>query len=202
MIDTIIFDFGDIFINLEKQRCKKAFHNLGLPHLNPDLLSQNNLYEKGMIDEMTFLSSFQKYIPNANLDQIKNAWNSIIGDFPEERLEFLQLLSQKYRLFLLTNTDKTHIHHFENTVGVSFYSAFYQCFEKVFYSFELRLRKPDPAVFTKIINNYNLSPKKTLFVDDKKENTESAKSIGLHVWNLQVGQEDVTDLFKINILNN
>ena len=200
MIDTIIFDFGAIFINLEKDRCKKAFHDLGLPHLNSDLQAQNDLYEKGIIDENTFLTSFQKYIPNASLIDIKNAWNAIIGDFPEDYLDFLQLLSQKYRLFLLTNTDKTHIQYFENTVGISFYSAFYQCFEKVFYSFELGLRKPDPAIFTKIINNYNLSPKKTLFVDDKKENTDAAKALGLHVWNLQVGQEIVTDLFKINSL--
>lgn len=201
MIDTIIFDFGDIFINLEKERCKKAFHDLGLPHLNTDLLNHNDLYEKGLIDEHIFLSSFQKYIPTASLTTIKNAWNSIIGDFPEERLEFLQLLSQKYRLYLLTNTDKTHIQHFEDSVGISFYSDFYQCFEKVFYSFELRLRKPDQAVFTKIINNYNLSPKNTLFIDDKKENTDSAQSLGLHVWNLQVGQQDVTELFKINSLH-
>lgn len=201
MIDTIIFDFGDIFINLEKERCKKAFHDLGLPHLNTDLLNHNDLYEKGLIDEHIFLSSFQKYIPTASLTTIKNAWNSIIGDFPEERLEFLQLLSQKYRLYLLTNTDKTHIQHFEDSVGISFYSDFYQCFEKVFYSFELRLRKPDQSVFTKIINNYNLSPKNTLFIDDKKENTDSAQSLGLHVWNLQVGQQDVTELFKINSLH-
>ena len=201
MIDTIIFDFGDVFINLEKERCKKAFHNLGLPHLNADLLTQNDRYEKGIIDENTFLTSFQKYIPNANLIEIKSAWNAIIGDFPEERLEFLQLLSQNYRLFLLTNTDKTHIQHFEESVGVSFYSAFYQCFDKVFYSYELRLRKPDPAVFIKIINNYNLSPKKTLFVDDKKENTDAAKLLGLNIWTLQVGQEEVTDLLSNAIFN-
>ena len=196
MINTIIFDFGDIFINLEKERFKKSFQDLGLNTLNTDLLVQNDLYEKGMLTEYEFLTSFQKYLPTVNLVQIKAAWNSIIGDFPEERLEFLQLLSQKYRLFLLTNTDKTHIQHFEDAVGISFYSAFYQCFEKVFYSYELRLRKPDVAIFSKIINNYNLNPKNTLFVDDKSENTDAAKKLGLHVWNLQVGQEDLTELFE------
>ena len=38
--------------------------------------------------------------------------------------------------------------------------------------------------------------KSTLFVDDKKVNTDAAASIGLHVWNLKVGEEDVVDLFK------
>ena len=41
----------------------------------------------------------------------------------------------------------------------------------------------------------NLNPKKTLFVDDKKENTDIAEQLGLQVWNLQVGKEDVIELF-------
>jgi putative hydrolase of the HAD superfamily len=95
----------------------------------------------------------------------------------------------------LTNTDSIHIDRFEHNVGVSFFSDFYQCFEKVFYSYEMGMRKPDPAIFSAIINKYDLSPKRTLFVDDKKVNTDAAASLGLHVWNLKVGEEDVVDLF-------
>ena len=47
-----------------------------------------------------------------------------------------------------------------------------------------------------VINNHNLNPKKTLFIDDKKENTDVAKKLGLLVWNLEVGKEDVVDLFS------
>ena len=47
-----------------------------------------------------------------------------------------------------------------------------------------------------MINNHNLNPKKTLFIDDKKENTEVAEKLGLQVWNLEVGKEDVVDLFS------
>ena len=201
MIDTIIFDFGDVFINLEKERCEKAFLKLGLPKFNDAIMFQNDLYEKGLIDETTFLSAFQKYIPNASLKDIKHAWNKVLCDFPQHRLDFLQLLSTKYRLFLLTNTDKTHMAHFERKVGASFYTAFYRCFEKVCYSYELKQRKPDSELFTKMIDQYHLSPKKTLFIDDKKENTDSAQAVGMHVWNLQVGHHEVTDLLTNNILN-
>ena len=94
--------------------------------------------------------------------------------FPYIRLEFLQMLSQKYRLFLLSNTDSIHIETFENKTGISFYSDFYQCFEKVYFSFEIGMRKPNADVFQYIINKHELSPKRTLFVDDKKENTDTA----------------------------
>ena len=58
------------------------------------------------------------------------------------------------------------------------------------------MRKPDTEIFNTIIRKHDLSPKRTLFVDDKKENTDAAESLGLHVWNLKVGEEDVVDLFE------
>ena len=196
MINTIIFDFGDVFLNLRKEHSIDEFKKLGLDGPNEDLLAQNDLFEKGKITEIEFINSFIKYIPNATIQEITKAWNSVIGDFPLERLEFLQLLSSKYRLFLLTNTDSIHISRFEHKVGMSFYSDFYRCFEKVYYSYEMGMRKPDAEIFNTIIRKHDLSPKRTLFVDDKKENTDAAESIGLHVWNLKVGEEDVVDLFK------
>jgi HAD superfamily hydrolase (TIGR01509 family) len=196
MITTIIFDFGDIFINLEKQRCASQFEELGISLSNQAILSQNDLYEKGEISEEEFLNTFLKIKPNLNLIDLKKAWNSVLGNFPLYRLEFLQMLAQKYQLFLLTNTDPTHIAHFEEMVGASFFTDFYNCFEKVFYSFEMKMRKPDPRIYTAILNKYDLAAKRVLFVDDKKENTDSAASLGISVWNLQVGQEDVVDLLE------
>jgi putative hydrolase of the HAD superfamily len=196
MIDTIIFDFGAVFINLDKEAQVEAFRKLGLSGPNEELIERNDLFEKGKISEIEFINSFRKFIPNASIEEIREAWNMIIGDFPLYRLEFLQLLSSKYRLFLLTNTDEIHINRFEDQVGVSFFSDFYQCFEKVYYSYEMGMRKPDVSIFRYIVNKHELSPKRTLFVDDKKVNTDAASSIGIQVWNLQVGQEDVVDLFK------
>ena len=196
MINTIIFDFGDIFINLEKEAQIEAFKELGLAEPNEYLVSQNDLFEKGKISEQEFIESFQKYLPTADVHDIRKAWNTIIGEFPLYRLEFLQLLSHKYRLFLLTNTDEIHISRFEHMTGVSFFSDFYQCFEKVYYSYEMGMRKPDTEIFSYIINKHDLSPKRTLFVDDKKENTDAAAQLGIHVWNLEVGKEDVVDLFE------
>lgn len=196
MITTILFDFGDIFINLDKEGSKEAFEKLGLFGSNTELIEKNELFEKGEISESEFLNTFLKYISNGSIEEIKAAWNVVIGEFPLYRLEFLQMLSQKYRLFLLTNTDTIHISFFEETVGMSFYTDFYRCFEKVFYSYEMGMRKPQPEIYKTILNQYELNPKNVLFVDDKKDNTDAASKLGIQVWNLQVGQEDVVDLFS------
>ncbi len=200
MIDTIIFDFGDIFINLDKQATIDGLERLGLSSWNEDLDQLNISFEKGQISRDAFLLVIQKQIPNATIDEILMAWNAVLLDFPLYRLEFLQLLSKKFRLFLLSNTDAIHIDHFEQREGASFYGDFYQCFEKVYFSYEMGMRKPDAEIYTTLINRHELAPKRTLFVDDKKDNTDAAKALGLHVWNLQVGKEDVIELLDKKII--
>lgn len=195
MIEAIIFDFGDVFINLNKQAIDSEFRKLGLTAWHDDLDALNKKYEIGKIDEYEFMLGFQKYLPNAELTEIRAAWNSILGDFPLKRLEFLQMIASKYRLFLLSNTDHTHIEKFEHNEGQTFARDFYSCFEKVYFSYEIGIRKPDENVFKYLINNHNLNPKKTLFVDDKKENTDVAEKLGFQVWNIQPELEDVTQLF-------
>ena len=95
MIDTIIFDFGDIFINLDKQATVDGLEKLGLKKWNEDLNQLNTQFEKGLISEENFLLGIQKQIPSASTNEISNAWNAILLDFPLYRLEFLQKLSKK-----------------------------------------------------------------------------------------------------------
>ena len=200
MIHTIIFDFGDIFINLDTEAPKLAFTKLGLKEFTKDLEENNTLFEKGKISEIEFIEGFKKQLPAASIDEIRIAWNTVLLDFPLYRLEFLQMLSQKYRLFLLSNTDAIHIDCFQHKAGVTFYREFYECFERVYFSFELGMRKPDAEIFNYLIKKHDLTPKRTLFIDDKKENTDAALTLGFQVWNLQVGKEDVVELFDKKII--
>jgi len=200
MINAIIFDFGDIFINLDKQAATDALRKLGISHWNEDLNQLNLKYEVGTISEEDFLIGIQKHTTNASIEDVSNAWNAILLDFPMYRLEFLQQLSTKYRLFLLSNTDAIHIATFEQKSGTSFYSAFYKCFEKVYFSFEIGMRKPNTEIYNFVLDENGLQAKQTLFIDDKKENTDVALALGIQVWNLQVGKEDVVDLFDKKII--
>ena len=198
MIKNIIFDFGDIFINLDKTGLQENLQALGLTDWNAELNTLNETYEKGECSEDGFLCGIQKHVPEKELQEIKERWCTILADFPIYRLEFLEKLSkQNYRLFLLSNTDAIHIAHFRKTVGEAFYNRFFNAFEKVYFSFEMGLRKPQPEIYTKVLLENNLTAAETLFVDDKKKNTDSAAKLGIQVWNLQVGKEDVVDLFDV-----
>jgi len=134
MIKNIIFDFGDIFINLDKIGLHNSLQSLGLKEWNAEMNSLNETYEKGACSEDDFLTEIQKYVPQKSISAIKVSWCTILADFPENRLEFLENLAQKnYRLFLLSNTDAIHIAHFRKTVGEAFYQRFYTSFEKVYF---------------------------------------------------------------------
>lgn len=200
MIKAIIFDFGEVFINLDSKAPIHAFKKLGLQSWNSVLEANNLAFETGKIDESTFLKGFQKFIPEVSLDDIREAWNSILMDFPLERLEFLENLTKNYRLFLLSNTDAIHIQKFEQMVGDSFAKDFYQCFEKIYFSYETKLRKPDLESYKLILRENELIPKQTLFIDDKGINIEAAAKLGIQTWHLQVGKEEVTDLFSKKII--
>ena len=129
MIDTIIFDFGDVFINLDKKATPAALKKLGLEKWSTQIDSLNFNFEKGLITKTDFLLGLNQLVPNATQEEILDAWNSVLLDFPMYRLEFLEKLSKKYRLFLLSNTDSIHINHFRERNGEEFYNRFHNCFK-------------------------------------------------------------------------
>ena len=61
MINTIIFDFGDVFINPDKPALEKSFRDLGLKEWYDDLDQLNKRFEVGKCSELEFIEGFQKH---------------------------------------------------------------------------------------------------------------------------------------------
>jgi putative hydrolase of the HAD superfamily len=196
MIKNLIFDFGDIFINLDKKATFNELDKLGISEISDEMMEVAHQYERGLISTDEFIEFFNKKFKVAKEDLVF-AWNSILLDFPLRRLTFLKELakSKKYRLFLLSNTNDLHISSVKNSLGTEFYNEFKNCFEQFYLSHEIHFKKPDVAIYEFVLNENNLIAEETLFVDDLKENTDAANTIGIQTWNLIPGKEDVTELF-------
>ena len=95
MIKTIIFDFGDVFINLDKPAIERELVNLGVPFINSEMFAIAGKYEKGQISTEQLLQSFNNMFPNISKNEFSKAWNSIILDFPNHRLEFIEHLAKE-----------------------------------------------------------------------------------------------------------
>ncbi|MBM1107515.1 HAD family phosphatase [Aurantibacter crassamenti] len=197
MIKNIIFDFGDIFINLDKQIVfREAERFGGTAERMPQLQKINNEFEVGAISPTEFVSALQEVYPKASTLEIENIWNGMLLDFPDYRLEFITKLAgeKKYRLFLLSNTNAMHIPYLAKKWGYEKYNEFKNCFEKFYLSQEIGMRKPNAEIFEFVLNENGLIAEETFFIDDTKENTDAAEKLGIHCWNLQVGKEDIIDL--------
>ncbi len=200
MIKNIIFDFGDIFIDLNKTASIEVMKSYGLIDVSDEMDQTNKRYEKGSISTKEFISFYQDLFPNVLEENLIAAWNAIILFFPEHRLEFMETLAKdtSYRLFLLSNTNELHINKVKENMGIERYRRFEKCFEKFYLSHEIHLRKPDKEIYNYVLGENKLIAEETLFIDDTKENTIAVTSLGIKTWNLVPENEDVIDLFTIN----
>ncbi len=198
MIKTIIFDFGDVFINLDKEGALKlALEKFEITELDEELQSINALYEQGLISTDEFLDFYADNFPKLSRNELKSIWNHIIKDFPEHRLQFIKQLAKdnNYQLILLSNTNELHIDYIKN--NVSFYEEFKDCFDQFYLSHEINLRKPNADIFNFVLTENKLNAEECLFIDDTLENTQTAQQLGINVWNNNPSTEDIVDIFKI-----
>lgn len=184
--EAIIFDLGGVIIDLSYQRTAAAFVELGLKNFD-DIYSkakQSNLFddfEKGIMSEVGFRSELKRHLPqNTTVTQIDHAWNAMLLDIPVQRVEFIKQVGAKYRIFLLSNTNRIHVKAFtkmaDEILGAN---NFLSIFEKSYLSCEMGMRKPDAEIFEKVLSDNNLDRSKTLFIDDSIQHVEGALKIGL-----------------------
>ena len=199
-IKNIILDLGGVLINLDFQKLNESLKKLGLENAfsKTEQIDLFDKLEEGKISEDFFLTEFKKLTTNKHSNkEIIDAWNSILLDFPIERIELLEYLGEKYRLFLFSNTNSMHIKEVYNILNRSYgIKNLNPYFEKIYLSNELGIRKPKVEGFKQIITSHNLKLNETLFIDDSPQHVSGAKDAGLRAELLDVEKEDINNLVK------
>lgn len=198
MIKTLLFDFGDVFLTLDKAATQNYLKRFGIDEFNKEMQVKNEAYEMGLLPTQDFISYYTSKFPQLSELDFIHAWNAILIDFPMHKLNFIKNLAadNQFELILLSNTNALHIEWVESNIKV--FSEFKACFDAFYLSHEIELRKPDAAIFQFILENHSKKPEEILFIDDTKANTDAAAKLGFHTWNLQAGNEDIVDLFSVN----
>lgn len=199
-IKNLLIDFGGVLIDLDRNRCVRRFEALGIEGVE-DLLGMYHqqdflmLHEKGLITAAEFRDRIRTLTPRQLTDaEIDDAWNSFLVGIPAAKLELLMQLRSRYRTFLLSNTNDIHWqwscrHAFpHNGWQVEDY------FERIYLSFEMKLAKPDPAIFRAALNDAGIAPEETFFIDDSAENCRVAASLGIATYTPKA-HEDWSHLF-------
>jgi putative hydrolase of the HAD superfamily len=198
-IKNIVFDFGRVLLNIDPRLTQIGLAELGY---RPDDESKGakddaivtNL-ESGKIRPDEFISSVLSVVTEtATSNDIIRVWNAMLLDFPEKHVKTLLKLKQNYRIFLLSNSNQIHydfyIRSFRETYGYELSSLF----EKMWFSFQLGMIKPNVEIFEYILRDANILASETLFVDDTLKHIESARKTGIRGFHLDA-DNDISDLF-------
>lgn len=198
MIKNLIFDFGDVLIDLDKMAVPEGLAAYGAAAADSRLQHLATQYEKGLVPTDRFVGDACDILGENRPAELVSLWNRTIRDFPEERLLFIESLQRAgtHRMFLLSNTNELHMTYVAEQMGPLRYGRFQASFEGFYLSHELGMRKPEPEIFRHVLQTHGLQADETLFIDDTLEHIRGAASLGIHTWHLQVGVETILELPK------
>lgn len=187
-VKNLIFDLGGVILDLSVSHTLESFSKLsGLPNQRIEEIYYSAPgfieYEKGLIDDAQFRAFVRETFGIAADDKsIDACWNAMLRGIPAVKLNLLLRLQQEFSVYLLSNTNAIHLDHINSTIlpGVTGNGATLDnYFHRAYYSHQMRKRKPDADIFEQVLEENNLIPEQTLFLDDYAINIEGAKSLGI-----------------------
>ena len=202
---NLIFDLGGVLMPLDHYLVNKTFasYNPYLPQVNFSSKASEE-FEVSKITAHEFRDSVKKHFEFSNFTDLEFdvAWNNLLLPIPPKVIKFLQVLAKKYHLFLLSNTNEIHLKHIrEHLCPSANIPQLETLFEKTYYSHLIKMRKPNREIYEYVLQDAQIEPENTCFIDDNEANAEGAKAVGIHgVW-LDLKKTDVVQLFQtLNLL--
>ena len=189
-IKTIIFDLGGVVVDLEIDRVREAFKEIGMPRMaammDPCYPAEvNERMESGQLsweeacDEMRRIDNR----PEVTNGEIEWVYREFLARVDRKKLEVIdRLRSQGLRTYVLSNTNPSAINIVRDRVREASGRELESYFDALYLSFELKILKPAPAIFEKMISLSGMNPSETLFIDDGSRNADTAHALGFSVY--------------------
>jgi len=192
-IKNIIFDFGGVLMDWnpryffkdyfnDEERMEHFLKNIATDEWNAEQDRGRSLAE-GTEFQVAKHPDWEK-----ELRAYYDNWTSmLLRDIPENVAVLRKLENSRYELFGLTNwSAETFIYALDN------YDFFKIFKDKIVVSGTEKLIKPDPEIWTVLLNRYEITAEESVFIDDNAKNIEVAKSLGF----ICVHVQEATDLEK------
>ena len=200
-IKNIVFDLGGVLVDLDFKGAINGLQLAGFANVKEQLqaFDRDGIFQKFELGEMS-ADEFRTAIrENSTVEltdeEVDNLWNAMLLEIPREKLELILDLRGKYMVYLLSNTNSIHWDYVcKNAFN---YRGFRvkDYFEETFLSYEMHLAKPDKAIFEKVLQDANLLPEETLFIDDSEANCKAAEEVGIHAHHYHIG-DDLSKVFE------
>jgi putative hydrolase of the HAD superfamily len=201
MIKVICFDLGKVIVDFDYavaiRELMKAT-SLSLAEVTA-VLSNNsfiNEYETGKISTVEFFRLVSHRLRlEVPLETFKQLWGNMFLPQPLLSESFLQSLKKRYRLILLSNTNEIHFEFVEER-----YPILGHIEERVL-SYQVGCMKPDEKIYHTAVAKADVAPEEILFTDDRQENIDAARAIGIQAIQFQSEGQLKRDMKLLGVLS-
>lgn len=190
MIKNLVFDLGGVIVPLNRIACLRAFDEIvGYKDFGEILSSYRQMgffdkFECGNISAKEFRSIIRlNALPMKNGKphivtdrEIDYSLNRFLLDIPQDKIETLLFYRGDYRMFLLSNTNPIGFAKCKELFLDKGYKMEY-FFEELFLSYKMKVAKPSPEIFIKMLAKADIKAEETLFIDDAPANIEAANAL-------------------------
>lgn len=189
MIKAITFDLDGVYFTSESfSNFKKS---LGVDSFNDDAMTQ---FKRGEISEDKFWNLTRQEL---NIKLSNQEISRVLADSYSVNQNVVDTVKKVRSLgiktCICTNNFPTRI----NTLNKKF--NFLNDFDVQIFSYQIAATKPDPKIFQALIEKSGCRPNEIIFADDKQENVDSAKSLGINAFLYEGFDSFVSEIQKLGI---
>ena len=194
-VEKIIFDLGRVLV---KFNVRNLFRKIITTEEEIDYFLQNICTWEWHIQQDLVQDTSQASAPLVQqFPKYQEAIEAFYGRFLEmiegtykKNVELAMDLKQKgYPIYVLSNFPGDQYDKYEK------HNSFLQIFDDKIISGHVGLAKPDAKIYQLAIDKFHLVPERSLFIDDKIENIEGAKQLGIQTIHLQ-NPDELPELIK------
>ena len=193
---AVIFDLGRVLFDYDEQmltsfsvsdpeECRRVSEVVF------DRLYWDRL-DKGTIEEAEIFSEIDRRLPKELAEKGKEAytnWPWHLPEVPGIRALVEELHDAGVPIYVLSNIS---IYFAENYRKVPHVASLLNLFDGLVFSGPVHLVKPDPAIFTYILEKYGLKAEECVFIDDNPNNTSAAETLGITTWQFRYDVPELT----------
>ncbi|MDY0081626.1 MAG: HAD family phosphatase [Ignavibacteriaceae bacterium] len=193
---AVVFDLGQVILRFDYKYFveKVNNHKQGIGEKFLELYKKNyhihRDFERGKIPEEIFISQMLNYLDSIiDAETFCKYWSDIFS-LNEDVAALLPLLKQKYKLYLLSNTNSIN-----KKYGFQHYE-FLKWFDKLFLSHEVGFIKPEKEIYLAVEKESGFPSDEHIFIDDILDYVDAAKQLGWDGIQFK-GYDDLVQSFKI-----
>lgn len=194
-IKNVVIDLGGVMIDLDRDRCVRAFERLGLKGVDRmlGLYRQEEPFlsvETGRIPVSEFYDGLRSMTGRDVSDRdFELAFEEFLVALPVERLAALRAMRARgLRLYMISNTNSVMYDGWIKRAFMQEGMRVGDYFDGIVTSFAEGVCKPDPRLFETVLRRYGLEAAESLLLDDSEANCEAARRLGMEAIRIEGGR--------------